>query len=181
MGCGAPKRVKMKIKSLCLCIVAMIFTSCGSCDGLGLTFHEVYEGAYIDLNTSFTELIKANTEILEDCTTVNYTKSPKSDLHEWIQDYDIEKYDVSYECDILSFTTEIYKMGGVFYTLTYGMVPCGKINVDFNGSSKNTIDWWWFNTKYLVEFNIIKTNLENHTFCVGLEKKLYGKEVNNCE
>ena len=151
------------------------------CDGVSLTLHKVFDATTDDLKAGFNQLIDSNTDVLEDCTVVGYVKSPRSGIHEWLLDYGMEKYDVYYVCDILSFKTEIYRMGNSYYFLTYGMGACDKKNVYFEETSEAYGGYFLFTTSYLFEENVINANLgKNHDFCVALEVKKWGGDVDEC-
>ena len=168
------------VLSILLIILSHLLISC-ACDQIAFYFTKVFEQqAPNDLNTSFANLIDKNTEILSDCSVVGYTKSKQSDLHEWLQEYDIERYNVSYKCDILSFSVDLYKLENKFYTLNYALGPCGKKNIYFIELSENKIDAW-YSTKYSLEYAIISMNLKDPTFCTKLDKKINGKETNLCK
>jgi len=169
------------VPSILFITLSYLLSSCGACDGIAFTLTKVFEQqASNDLNTSFANLIDKNTEILSDCSIVGYTNSNQSDLHEWLQDYGIERYDVTYECDILSFSVDLYRLENKFYTLDYGLGPCGEKNVYFNDSSENRLDAW-YSTKYSLEYDIIRINLKDPEFCTKLDKKINGEETNQCK
>ena len=162
-------------------ILSLKLSSCGACDGMAFTLTKVFEEQTPnDLNTSLASLIDKNTEILSDCSVVGYIKSKQSDIHEWLQEYGIERYDVTYKCDILSFSVDLYKLENKFYTLDYGLGPCGEKNVYFSDISENRLDAW-YSTKYALEYDIIRINLKDPEFCTELDKKINGEETNQCK
>ena len=87
--------------SMLFIILSLLLNSCGTCDGIAFYFTKVFEQQEPnDLNTSLANLIDKNTEILANCSVAGYTKSKLSNSQEWLQEYNIERYDVSYTCDI---------------------------------------------------------------------------------
>jgi len=160
------------VLSILLIILSHLLISC-ACDQIAFYFTKVFEQqAPNDLNTSFANLIDKNTEILSDCSVVGYTKSKQSDLHEWLQEYEIERYNVSYKCDILSFSVDLYELENKFYTLNYALGPCGEKNIHFTELSENKIDAW-YSTKYSLEYAIISMNLKDPTFCTSSLSERY--------
>ena len=157
-----------------------ILTRCGFCDAYGPIFHKIYEGTNTDLNASLNELVAANTNVLGNCRLFDYSKIPNSNLEEWLRDSNIAEYNVRYKCDILDFNIDIYKKENSFYVLDYANVPCEGKKLYFSDSSENRRSAW-FNTNYLFEYKAIEANLKDHTFCVKLEKKLFGIEGDRCK
>lgn len=167
--------------SIVFIIISLLLNSCGTCDGIAFYFSKVFEQQEpADLNTSLVNLIDKNTEILADCSVVEYTKSKPSDSQEWLPQYNLERYDVSYTCDILSFSIDIYKMENKFYTLSVGLGPCTGQNVHFYEAAKNTNDGW-YKTKYALEYEIIGTHLQDAAFCNKLDTKINGNETHHCK
>jgi hypothetical protein len=145
------------------------------CDGIASHLYKAYEGTQTDLNINFTELIKSNTELLEGCTAVSYTKLPISDSEQWLSHYNIEKYNINYKCDLLSFTlNDIYKMENNFYILSYSLGPCGAENVYFHEAiPPSTGKGSWYDTSYEIEWRILNENFhsDNKVLCIDLAKK----------
>ena len=169
------------VKSILLLILAYSLSICTACDGQAFTLTQVFEQqADDDLNTSFDNLIDQNTELLSDCSVATYTKSPQSDVHEWLQEYGIERYNVSYMCDILNFSIDLYKLENKFYTLDLGLGPYGTKNVYFSDISENRLDAW-YRTKYVLEYDIISANLKDPSFCTKLDIKINGVETDQCK
>jgi hypothetical protein len=145
-----------------------------NCRDSVLYFNKAYEGTHTDLNMNFTELIKSNTELLEGCTAVSYTKFPISDSEPWQLHYNIEKYNVNYKCDLLGFPLDIYKMENKFYILSYGLGPCGTDNIHFYESMPPSVDTGnWYHTSYELERQILVKNFDsnNKALCIDLAKK----------
>jgi hypothetical protein len=162
-------------------ILSLLLNSCGTCDGIAFYFTKIFEQQEPnDLNTSFANLINKNTEILADCSVAGYTKFKPSDLDKSLQEYNIERYKVSYTCDILNFSIDIYKMENKFYTMSLEMGPCTTQNVHFNESPENTNDDW-YKTKYSLEYAIIGSHLQDSGFCNKLDSKINGNKTHHCK
>ncbi len=114
-----------------------------------------------------------------DCTVINFTKAPQSDVNKWLQKRGIEKFNVAYQCDILTFDSEIYRQENKYYLLSPALGPCGKENVYYIDSARISFSEW-FKTKYLLEWQVINRNLKNREFCVSLENKIYGERGTHC-
>jgi hypothetical protein len=157
----------------------MIFVP--SCDGITQTFHKVFQATEPDLKTNFTALARANTEILQDCSAVDYFEYPNEDYTK-LTNYGITKYEVEYSCkDIdIQFDTTIYRKEESFYIPTFEMAACGDENIRFENTAQNNIETW-FNTDYLFEYLIIDSNLRDPSFCKDLKKQLYGIEGIHCD
>lgn len=166
--------------SIIFLLTKLIFV--GTCDGIALRLHKVFQATQSDdLNTNLTALAHANTEILQDCSAVDYFEYPSED-HTKLINYGITKYEVEYSCkDIdIQFDTTIYRKEESFYIPTFEMAACGDENIRFENTAQNNIETW-FNTDYLFEYLIIDSNLRDPSFCNDLEKQLYGIEGIYCD
>jgi hypothetical protein len=151
------------------------------CDGLALHLHQIFEQQMsTEPKISFANAIDENTEILDDCIVVNYSKIPQTDVHEWLRKYEIEKYNVEYKCDILSFSLVIYKLGNKFYTLSYSMGPCSGENVYFDQMPEHNSETW-YRTRYSLENSVISDHLNNRAFCTALEQNVGEKDGIQCK
>jgi hypothetical protein len=177
--------------SLMLCILSILMTwillrdyvlpHFFFCDAMTMAFYKVHEAVSQDLEREFTELMKSNTELLEDCLPIEYTRASAEEAGEWLNKHGIEKYKVTYQCDILTFDTELYRNQNNYYMEVWTLTSCGDEsaaphyeNVPVNGVSS------WYTTRYYLEQEIIDAHIKDRAFCSELKKKIYGEGFDSC-
>jgi hypothetical protein len=165
-------------------LTTLLLSSCGSCDGVALHLFKVYDQrASDDLTSTFNNLIDENTEILSDCKVTNYSQPNTSYLPPRLQEFNIERYDVSYICDILSFSIDLYKKGNIFYLFSPATAPCklvGDVDVFFHDTADNLVDTW-YKTDYSLEYWVIADHINYKPFCTKVETKIFGEGGDHCK
>ena len=153
----------------------MILISCTNrpriaCDGIAYQFKILYDGKGNNLVSSLNLLIDNNTEILENCSVVDYSELRDDKIVSLLSNYSLKAYNVSFSCDILDFDAILYEKGNKLYRFLSGLGPCGRLNVDFD----NTVSFYppeYQITKSPFEYELIEKKLVDYEFCIEVHKR----------
>lgn len=149
-------------------------TSCSPpiiCEGSAINFRKVYDLTSSDMRENLNGFISQHTNVLRNCRVTDYREIENSQMKDILSKYSMTFYNVNFSCDIINFSSEIYKKDDKFYLYYWSLGPCGKENVNFYDAEESG--------KLNFENDIIKPNLNKFDFCITVKNREYGENEYN--
>ena len=137
-----------------------------SCDRVFLTFKRVYQGSGLSVYHDLSNLVSKNTDTLQRCRVADYRKSSDPAFDGRLAQYGLQKYTVSFSCDILRFTEDIYEREGNYYLLFADNGLClGGDNTAFVENPGDNPPGGPFYVKHIFEYEAVSNRLSDPDFC----------------